>query len=167
MRRPEEEAVQADAYLEGLLARIPTGPLPLADVAPEALDPDLRRAVDLLRATLVRFHPSFRFEESLAARLRAEALPGATEGTLVPFPANAATTAVPALSTPRGRGPLLVGGAIASGFSLAGAALVAWRLARPSSPFARAVRAAHRARRRTAIGRGAAIAARLRREDLA
>jgi hypothetical protein len=42
---------------------------------------------------------------------------------------------------------VLIGGAIASGVSLAGAAIVAWRAASPPrTAFGRATRAAHRAR---------------------
>ena len=107
-----------------------------------------------LRAELVRFHPSFRFEERLARRLMevAEAqwrgvlvdrerlvqpvvlavAPGAT-GVAVGGHSGSAGGR-DAVSEDRHRG-LLVGGAIASGViasgvSLAGAGIVAWRRAR-------------------------------------
>ncbi|HXQ96417.1 MAG TPA: hypothetical protein VN800_05785 [Candidatus Acidoferrales bacterium] len=107
-------------------------------------DPELVHAAKVLSRSLVRFHPSFRFEERLAARLRGEArsrlvaddshAPGAAlaplaEVAVLPMPV-ALELATPA---PLGRAvgrvprPVLVGGAIASGMSIAGAAVVAWR----------------------------------------
>ena len=129
-----DEVVRLDAYVEGVLAGRPAGPRPLMDQAD--IDPAAGRAADILARSLVRFHPSFRFEDALAARLRAVgeamhderpepliggpllAFPGATDGSL---PGRADDPA-----GPFGRG-LLVGGAIASGLSLAGAAYLAWR----------------------------------------
>lgn len=90
------------------------------------LDPDLRAAADLLSRSTTRYQPSFRFQEALAARLRGfEAGLSATITMLpvvepLPLPIGA--------SAGRNRS-LLVGGAIASGVSLAGA-IVAWRLGR-------------------------------------
>ncbi len=99
-------------------------------------DPDLARAADALAAGAVRFHPSFRFEERLAARLRAAARPGAAAVgrvrgvTALPVfsliavdPGGASGVGGVVQRVPR---PVLVGGAIASGVSLAGA-VVAWR----------------------------------------
>lgn len=65
-----DEPVQAlitDRYLDALLAAAERQ----ADDAPVdvALDPDMRAAMRALRRILVRVHPSFRFEERLAARL--------------------------------------------------------------------------------------------------
>ncbi len=61
------DALVADRYLDDLLA---AGDRHASDVpADAALDPDLRRTVRLLRSSLVRVHPSFRFEERLAGRL--------------------------------------------------------------------------------------------------
>ena len=60
----------------------------------DRLDPGVRRAADRLRRDLVRVHPSFRFEERLAARLAEAAvalrvpLAAGAEGRLVPFPAQ-------------------------------------------------------------------------------
>jgi len=130
-----DAALRLDAYLEELLAdREARRPRPAAPATP-AVDPREAVAADLLARGLVRFHPSFRFEEALAARLRATAdsmrLAAAAggspaEGTLLSFPGLSAAS--PMLSRERvpARG-LLVGGAIASGVSLAGAAILAWR----------------------------------------
>jgi len=129
-----DEVVRLDAYVEGVLAGRPAGPRPLIDAAD--VDPVAGRAADILARSLVRFHPSFRFEDALAARLRAmgeamrderpEPLIG---GPVLAFPGGidggpAGRADEPA--GPLGRG-LLVGGAIASGLSLAGAAYLAWR----------------------------------------
>ncbi len=112
-------------------------------------DPELAHAADVLARVLVRFHPSFRFEERLAAHLRDAALgtaaPGADSETahprrIIPFPALPVTggsmpfaldLAPAAVGQAMGRvpRPVLVGGAIASGVSIAGAAVVAWRIA--------------------------------------
>lgn len=107
-------------------------------VASDDVGPVMRRAAWLLRQTLVRYHPSFRFEEGLAARLRAEA--GGISATA--DPAAAARTArlirfpgsLPVLGPDRsdadqpdrrGRGYLLGGAAIASA-SIA-TVVIAWR----------------------------------------
>jgi hypothetical protein len=130
-----DEAVRLDAYVEGVLAGRPAGPRPLVDSAD--IDPASRRAADILARSLVRFHPSFRFEDALAARLRMlgealhEARPEVAPGPhpMLTFPINdlAPLGGGPAEPfAPVGRG-LLVGGAIASGLSLAGAAYLAWR----------------------------------------
>jgi hypothetical protein len=139
-----EEALRLEAYLDTATTRLP----PPADA--DALDPDLRRAIDVLRDGLVRFHPSFRFVEELAARLAREAgglagqplLAGEPvlaadavlvgEGapltdTLVPFP----LTPLPARAARIDRS-IFVRGAIST-VSLAGVVLVAWRLGRQST----------------------------------
>jgi hypothetical protein len=125
----EESAIQSDAYIDALLARPRLVPLDDALPAGESL---VRRAADLL-GELPRYHPSFAFEEALAARLRqlAEGSPLAGDrlAEVIPFPgALRAGFRAPGL----GQMPvlavidrrLLVGGAIASGVSVA--ALVAW-----------------------------------------
>jgi len=138
MRPLDEEAIQVDAYLDELLAiRTTTAPRTL----PEPIEPELEAIAHLVQRALARFHPSFRFEERLANRLAleasAESLPLAelpeplTIGSLsrvplggrplVPATAGAPLTALEL----RGRGGLLLGGAIASGVSIAGAALIA------------------------------------------
>ena len=118
-----------------------TGPTGVPDVTGDldlAGDPELTHAADVLARALVRFHPSFRFEERLAARLREDASPQPPR--IIPFPALpvaggsmpfALGLAPAAVGQAVGRlpRPILVGGAIASGVSIAGAAVVAWRIA--------------------------------------
>jgi hypothetical protein len=65
--RQEADAILTDLYLDSLLAArdrratdVPTEP---------DLDPDVRFAAGRLSTDLARVHPSFRFEERLAARL--------------------------------------------------------------------------------------------------
>jgi hypothetical protein len=157
---PEVDALVADRYLDALLAAVERY---AADVpAAEALDPELREAARVLRGSLVRVHPSFRFEERLASRLAdlaaaqaAPALAAAGGGTLIPFPGpGARLDADPLLDSilrgeldptdadaverasqaPVQRRPLLVGGALTSAaISLVGVAYVAWRASRPAA----------------------------------
>lgn len=121
-RHEEEAAIRADAYIDALLAR------PRVVLVEPPADPDAaaRRAAELL-SQLPRFHPPFAFEEALAERLRQMA--GGPTGRLaevIAFPAAArlpgVIRATPALSAIDRR--LLVGGAIASGVSVA--AIYAW-----------------------------------------
>jgi hypothetical protein len=157
----EVEALLTDRYLESVLARAGTDLGP----ADADLDPALREASDRLRRDLVRVHPSFRFEERLAARLADAAaamqMPAVVGGggSAIPFvaPISRVDDGFDPLAfddppddrreLPR---PLLIGGALTSAaISLAGAAFVAWRLARPgrsASPMVRAARAARAAR---------------------
>jgi len=152
----DAEALVTDRYLESLFVAherraydAPTDP---------QLDPAVRRTALRLSTDLVRVHPSFRFEERLAARL-AEAgrrtslsVAAGAEGALVTLPLvlgghddaiegaadgrgrEAAATDPQAVvpgpqSLPR---PLIIGGALTSAaISLAGAVLVAWRFGRP------------------------------------
>ncbi len=166
----EVEALLTDRYLESVLARAGTDLGP----ADSDLDPELRLISDRLRRDLVRVHPSFRFEERLAIRL-AEAAAALRMGAAVgaegaPIPFRGPTTGVGddfdplAFDDPSDERrelprPLLIGGALTSAaISLAGAAIVAWRLAHPSragSPMVRAARAARAARasRLASIGR--------------
>ena len=148
----EVEALVTDRYLEALLAAHARG----ADRGPTPHDPDdaLRRTADRLARDLTRFHPSFLFEEALAARLGAVAsrmrMPAAAgaEGLIVPLPmgdplrepGDPQTDDIPGGS---GRRPLIIGGALTSAaLSLAGAAYVAWRMNRPAAgPMVRAARA--------------------------
>lgn len=152
----EVDALVTDRYLETLLAahargtdRSPSGAIP-ADA--------IRDTAERLARDLPRLHPSFRFEEALAARLADVAWRMRTsdaagpEGLVVPLPAAAGPDESDALegSDPRaafGR-PLIIGGALTSAaLSLAGAAYVAWRLNRPAAgPMARAARAVARTR---------------------
>ncbi len=162
---------RAAGTLAGTLARMTTrtadGALAPEDAAlqsSEGADPDpaLRHAGLVLRATLLRAHPSFRFEERLAAQLADLAAPGAPRaftvvagrsGDVIPFPAADLPAEDPLLAAVlageldpsdeiavhRADGvrspsrPLLVGGAITSAaISLVGVAWVAWRASHPA-----------------------------------
>lgn len=130
------------------------------------LDPAVRVAARQLRADLLRVHPSFRFEEGLAARLalaaaRMEAgLPIDGDGAIPVAPAAiasfrpeqtpvAARPAAPSMSlrlpsfASKPSRPFVVGGVASAALSI-GAVYIAWRWSRPSpGPMVRAVRAAH------------------------
>jgi hypothetical protein len=111
-REAEEGAIQSDAYIDALLAghaRLPIA-LPVAAQAPA---PSVRHVIRLLERGMPRFHPSFLFEERIAEQLRALA-----EGATGPD-GPAATLVIDRR--------LVMGGAIASGVSIAGAAMWAWR----------------------------------------
>lgn len=91
----EVDALVADRYLDALLAAVDRH---AADAPSDAsLDPDIREAARVLRASLVRVHPSFRFEERLAGRLAdlaaAQARPALAaaggSGTVIAFPGSA------------------------------------------------------------------------------
>lgn len=108
-RESEEGAIQSDAYIDALLdghARLPVA-LPVGQDAPA---PSVRHVVRLLEHGMPRFHPSFLFEERLAEQLRALAEQG--------------NQGAPQVLLER---RVVIGGAIASGVSLAGAAVWAWR----------------------------------------
>ena len=151
----DEEALQSDAYLESLLAahaRLSgaraTQTVRARRLARDiGLAPDLRFAAGVLERALPRFHPSFRFEEALAERLRAAAglaRHGAASASILAFPhpaaADRSTREDRALAGPLGFHPgeqsndprtrILLGGAIASTVSLAGAAFLVWRRTR-------------------------------------
>jgi hypothetical protein len=167
----EVDALITDRYLEALLAAHARG----ADHGPAGAEPapSIRLAADRLARDLPRLHPSFRFEEALAARLAEVAarmgLPAAAgaEGLVVPLPGHgqgplpgadlatdlaAALATDPAVASDDARAgigrPLIIGGALTSAaLSIAGAAYVAWRLNRPpSSAMVRAARAVARTR---------------------
>lgn len=123
----EDAAIHADAYIDALLARPRLAEMQFRDDVPA--DP-VRRAADLL-AALPRFHPSFAFEDALAARLRRLAEPSTVAAgrlaEIIAFPGRSGDSRV---GTAWGTGlppidrRLIVGGAIASGVSVA--ALYAW-----------------------------------------
>ena len=159
------DALITDRYLDSILAAHGRG----ADRAPVPIDAQpalaVRLAADRLAIELPRLHPSFRFEEALAAKLSQAAarmrLPMAAGGTPVNLPHSDASTFAIGPASPGdalvrfrrdgalevGR-PLLIGGAITSAaISLAGAAYVAWRIRHPqASPMVRAARAVARTR---------------------
>ncbi|MDP8904002.1 MAG: hypothetical protein M3N29_01570 [Chloroflexota bacterium] len=116
--RGDEAALLSDAYIDSLLAGHARRVTPVDGALPAR---DVRLAIELLERGLPRFHPSFLFEELLAARLR-----GTAE---LPQPADIVRLA-PAAERPFvgsrfDRRVLLGGAAIASGVSMA--AVYAWR----------------------------------------
>ena len=151
-RDPDVDALRTDRYLDSLLAAADRG---AQDVpADSALDEKIRKIVARVRRDLVRVHPSFRFEERLAARLSDEA----AAMRLAPAAGGEGSVAAIRVSVNDDQGdeegfrPLLIGGALTSAaLSIAGAAFVAWRRARPAPPasaMARAIRAARAGTRR-------------------
>jgi hypothetical protein len=136
-RDGEIEALVVDRYLESLLSR---------DAVHERDIPaDLLATARQLAAGVRRYHPSFRFEEDLAARLAAMA--SERTGRLIEFPV-VATRALAAgderAATVR---PVVIGGVTSAALAIAGAAYVAWRRGRPPAhAMTRAVRAVARTR---------------------
>ena len=137
----DDAAVQADAYIDALLGAHRHALIPLtADAetgSPLDTQPAVRDVIRLLEAGLPRFHPSFLFEEWLAEQLRGTAsmraaAGGGRLGEIIPI------AVIPVSGRARERlqdwalrdRRLLVGGAIASGFSICGAAVIAWRRSR-------------------------------------
>jgi hypothetical protein len=157
----EVDALQTDRYLQALLEAHDRRALDTP--ADAALDPAVRAAALRLGRELVRVHPSFRFEERLAARLasiasgmRLQAAAGA-EGRVIAFAPGPPMAAELDPGRAEGTGPdpdhgltrpLILGGAMASAaLSIAGAAFVAWWRLRPATtPMARAVREARQLR---------------------
>lgn len=96
------DALVADQYLDSLLTsgdRRRAAHADADDDGVEATPEQLRRASAVIRASLVRVHPSFRFEERLASRLaqfaaadasQAVAVGGSRAGALIPFPGASA-----------------------------------------------------------------------------
>lgn len=123
----EEAAIATDAYIDLLLDR--QAPADATPAHTRPLPASLRATIELLQHGLPRFHPSFLFEEELAARLR-QGVTDTSEADLVRL-----TIPAPALRKVDPR-VLLGGAAIASGVSVA--AVYAFR---------------HAARRATRAGR--------------
>ena len=135
MTSTEQQAAQLDSAIDEIISDA-HGP-----VVPD--EDGLVDTARLLRRSLPRLHPSFGFEEHLAARLAAASrMELAPVIAAVPTPIRPGIeierpTANPAEDEPdRRRRNLVAGGAIASGVSLAlpiaGAAIVAWRRTRSS-----------------------------------
>ena len=120
--RADVDALVTDRYLDALLAAAERR----ADDAPmdATLDPGVRDAARVLGRSLVRVHPSFRFEERLASRLAGLAAAqswrpaaahgahpaGVSGGSLVAFPAATATASSRAVApgfAPADADPLL------------------------------------------------------------
>lgn len=100
------DALVTDHYLAMLLAAAERGGAaedPSGADDADVPDDELRRAGAVMRASLVRVHPSFRFEERLAARLASMAAgdasagvavaAGGRRGDVIPFPGAAITAA--------------------------------------------------------------------------
>ena len=106
------DARRTERYLDGLIA---ADERRASEIPVDTeLDPAVRSAARELRARLTRVHPSFRFEDALAARLAdgavrlraglpiADTTPAAAGGTVAPFrsrSARAAQTDLPAAAT--------------------------------------------------------------------
>lgn len=137
----DDAAVQADAYIDALLATHRHGLVPVTAQSDAVLrldtQPELRYVIGLLHTGLPRFHPSFLFEEWLAEQLRGAAtvraaVGGGQRGEVIPMaviPATGSATDRLQDRALRDR-RLLVGGAIASGVSICGVAVIAWRRSR-------------------------------------
>lgn len=140
------EAAALDGFLDDLLAGRPGGPTPIVLDQDPGVDPQLAHAARAVVAALARFHPSFRFEERLAARLRADGQGtdvGVTPdrvaaGTVIPF--------APLGGRPRSRSRrvngALIGGAISAGVSIASiaaGAIVARRRSRSETRWERVI----------------------------
>ena len=110
-RFDDEAAMVTDAYIDLLLdGRAP------ADATPahrQPLSPALRHTLELLHHGLPRFHPSFLFEEQLAARLRTGG------GAAKPAEVIRLKLDPPAALARVDRRVLIGGAAIASGVSVA------------------------------------------------
>jgi hypothetical protein len=139
-RDGEIEALVVDRYLESLLARAPRD---TTDV-PE----DLRATAERLATGLPRYHPSFRFEDELAARLALAA--GSATGQIGEVIDFRPPRTRDRRATDDGRGqvrPVVVGGVVTSAAISLAAAWMAWRRGRPpAEPMMRAVRAVARTR---------------------
>ena len=127
----DDAAIQADAYIDALLTGHRRMPVPLPDAESQhSRQAGIRDAIRLLEQGLPRFHPSFLFEEWLAEQLHRKAAgdhDAQASGQVVPI------AVIRRSYSTAGRVPdrrLLVGGAIASGVSIAGAAMIAWRRSR-------------------------------------
>jgi hypothetical protein len=136
-RDGEIEALVVDRYLESLLSR---EPLDQRDIPA-----DLLATARQLASSVRRYHPSFRFEEDLAARLAAMA--SAHTGRLIEFPVVATRALVAGDERAAAVRPVVIGGVTSAALAIAGAAYVAWRRGRPPAhAMTRAVRAVARAR---------------------
>lgn len=152
-----DDPLEVDAFVEALIARDAgeRGPeAPDLTPLPRLAERRVAAAAMELGSSLIRFHPSFRFEDRVAARLRAVAhgrsgvsaslssarspLAGVPMGgaRVIDFPRRPATGSGASQDdrTDRhGRG-FLLRGAVASGVSIAGAAVFAWRRGRGDRP---------------------------------
>jgi hypothetical protein len=130
-----------DRYIDELLAGGHDGRQPMA----HEVDPELDRTTRIVSLALARFHPSFRFEERLATRLR-EAADGhpTTSAELARGPAVVIpfqTPGRPPRTRSRRVNGALIGGAISAGVSIASiaAGLVARRRGRGDGRWERVI----------------------------
>ena len=142
--RVEADALRTDHYLDDLLSAGDRGALGVP--ADTTLDARIREVARAIHAGAVRVHPSFRFEERLARRL-ADAAAGArvaagggAADVIALIPRGVGDDPIAEASSPGTAErvlpvrPIIVGGAITSAaISIAGAAFVAWRIARAGS----------------------------------
>ncbi len=117
-RFDNEAAMVTDAYIDLLLDR--RLPIEATIAHRQPLPAQMRNAIELLHAGLPRFHPSFLFEERLAARLRVGPTADSA-GELISLDIEAPA----ALDRHMDRRIVLGGAALASGVSMA--AVYAWR----------------------------------------
>jgi hypothetical protein len=132
-----------DRHLDVLLAGATDDP----GAVPPDVDPELARAARVVSLALARFHPSFRFEERLAARLRESADGRATE--LGAAPSRGPAVVIPFSAPGRSHrsrsrrvNGAIIGGAISAGVSLASlaaGALVARRRGRGDGRWERVI----------------------------
>ena len=157
--RLEVEALLTDRYLESLFASLDRHAV--AAPADVDLEPDVRAAAQVLAAELDRVHPSFRFEERLAARLQevaAQLRAGGRERGRGRDPVRRWAGGAGHAGASGGHGrsvgvdrPLLIGGALTSAALSVAGAYVAWRRGRAAGTFGQAaVRWRARSVRRTA-----------------
>ena len=149
------DALRTDAYVESLIAGTSTAPAALEGRAPcvpdrtttdqadpDGVDREIAAVARLLHATATRPHPSFRFEDRVAARLAAVARGASSAavvgaGAIVAFPGAAALPADGShVAGHAARAVVPIAGiasaAVASAaLSIGAAAVVAWRRARP------------------------------------
>ena len=121
---PDEAPIQSDSYIDALLYGHARRPITLL-TASQSPPAGIRHVIRVIESGLPRFHPSFLFEERLAGELRAAAAGGGAAG-----PSGEAGLGMNQLGGPGGLGVdrrVVMGGAIASSVSLAGAAVLAWR----------------------------------------
>lgn len=140
----DHDALALDRYLDDLLSGRPHGPTPVPDDAPPDLDPELAHAAQVVGAALARFHPSFRFEERLAARLGGAGQGGPDAAARAVGPGVVIPFAAPPRPRTRSRrvNGAIIGGAISAGVSLASlaaGALVARRRGRGDGRWERVV----------------------------
>ena len=136
-RDGEIEALVVDRYLESLLSR--------EALHERDIPADLLATARQLASGVRRYHPSFRFEEDLAARLAAMA--SERTGRLIEFPVVATRALAAGEERAAAVRPVVIGGVTSAALAIAGAAYVAWRRGRPPAhAMTRAVRAVARTR---------------------